>query len=162
MHYTWRVDQFYCVFETIISSSVCYRKTFTPFCHRKGFMGNYNVFFFYGSFSIHSDTKLFRTIYKKTFNTRFSIDQSIYKWRFTVFILFYFYIYFSYTFIVFFISKCTQIWDIWLATQLILFFGSVLDLLFVASDHIHSAYIWLSTFIRDQRRKEILLHLLID
>lgn len=66
MHYTWhRVDRFYCVFETIIPSNVCHRKTFAAFCHRKGFMGNYNVFFFHESFSIHSDTKLFRTIYIK-------------------------------------------------------------------------------------------------
>lgn len=74
-----QIDRFYCeiVSKTIIPSNVCHRKTFIAFCHRKEFMGNYNVFFFHGSFSVRSDTKLFQTIYKRTFTVCFSVDQSI-------------------------------------------------------------------------------------
>lgn len=143
-----QIDRFYCeiVSKTIIPSNVCHRKTFTAFCHRKGFMGNYNVFFFRGSFSVRLDTKLFQTIYKRTFTVCFSVDQSIHKRHFTIFILFYFLlIYFSYIFIVSFgfVSERTQIRGIWLARAYIILRVSIGPIF--CRSWSYSDYIWFST-----------------
>lgn len=159
-----QIDRFYCeiVSKTIIPSNVCHRKTFTAFCHRKGFMGNYNVFFFHGSFSVRSDTKLFQTIYKRTFTVCFSVDQSIHKWHFTVFILFYFFTYLFFLHFYCFLWFC--IWT----------YADTRHLICTSLYHSSSQYwtyflslliiFWLHLIfnIRDQRRKEILLHLPID